>query len=222
MLIDTDPQANTTQVFLNPNEELEPEQTLYAALVNFTPLSSLIRETRFNNLYIAPSHIRMSGLDLELANAFDNRSARLKQAVEQIRESYDFIVIDNPPSLGLVTINSFVASNALVIPVSTAYFALTGLVQLQETIAMVKQRRLNENLVILGVLCTFADQTNVSRDVEMQLRKHFSDLVFQTKIAKNVRLEEAHSNQTHVFDHAPQSTGAQAYKALVKEVLSRQ
>jgi chromosome partitioning protein len=222
LLIDNDPQGNTTQVFMPPQIELTEDQTLYAALVNFAPLSPIIQKTRFNNLHLVPSHIRLSGIDIELANAFDDRSARLKQSLSKIQETYDFIVIDNPPSLGLVTINAFVASHTLIIPVSTAYFALTGLVQLQETIAMVKQRRMNENLQMLGVLCTFTDQTIVSGDVENQLRQHFGKLVFETTIPKNVRLEEAHSNQTHVFDHAPQSTGAQTYKALVKEVLSRQ
>lgn len=220
LLIDTDPQANTTQVFINENE-LEPEQTLYGALINFMSLSSMIRQTRFANLHIVPSHIRLSGVDLELASALDNRSARLKKAIDQVRDQFDYIIIDNPPSLGLLTINSFVASDALLIPVSTAYFALTGLVQLQETIAMVQQTQMNSSLSILGVLCTFSDNTIVSRDVENKLRQHFRKLVFEATIPRNVSLEEAHSNLTHIFEYAPQSTGAQAYKALVKEVLAR-
>lgn len=220
LLVDVDPQGNTTQVFI-PDPELELEQTLYNTLINFTPVASIVRQTQFPNLYILPSHIRLSGIDLELATALDNRSARLRQALSPVREQFDYIVIDNPPSLGLLTINSFVASDVLLIPVSTAYFALTGLVQLQETIAMVQQTQMNPALGVLGVLCTFADNTLVSRDVEMQLRQHFGDLVFEATIPKNVRLEEAHSNQTHIFEHAPQSTGAVAYKSLVKEVLNR-
>ena len=109
----------------------------------------------------------------------------------------------------------------LIIPVSTGFFAMTGLVQLQESIDMIKQTRLNPKLEILGVLCTFSDHTNVSRDVEKQLRDYFDDLVFKTVITKNVSLEEAHSNYTHIFEYAPNSAGAQAYKSLVKEVLSR-
>ena len=221
LLIDADPQANTTQVFIHPDIEIDLEKSLYNVLIKFAPLSSIVAATAFDNLYFVPSHIRLSGADLELAQAFDNRSARLKQAIDRIHDRYDYIIIDNPPSLGLLTINSFVASDRLIIPVSTAFFALTGLVQLQETIGMVKQTQLNPDLDILGVLCTFSDSTNVSRDVEKQLRSHFGDLVFQTKIPKNVSLEEAHSNHTHVFAHAPTSTGAQAYKALVKEVISR-
>jgi chromosome partitioning protein len=172
-------------------------------------------------LDIAPSHIRLSGADLELAQAFDNRSERLKRALSQLKDRYDHVIIDNPPALGLLTINAFVASERILIPVSTGFFALSGLVQLQETVGMVKQTQLNPALEILGVLCTFADHTNVSRDVERQLRLYFGDLVFDTTIPKNVSLEEAHSNHTHVFDYAPNSSGARAYRALVKEVIAR-
>jgi chromosome partitioning protein len=163
----------------------------------------------------------LSSIDLELAQAIDNRSARLKRAVDEVKSRYDYVIIDNPPSLGLLTINSFVASDRLVIPVSTAFFALTGLVQLQETIEMVRQTQLNPQLAILGVLCTFSDHTNVARDVEQQLRSFFGAQVFRTAIPKNVSLEEAHSRHTHVFDYAPRSVGAVAYKKLVKEIVSR-
>ncbi len=221
LLIDADPQANTTQVFIHPDVELELEKTLYSVLIKFAPLSSVVRDTCIHNLSLIPSHLRLSSADLELAQALDNRSARLKQAVQEIRAAYDYIIIDNPPSLGLVTINSFSASDVLIIPVSTAYFALTGMDQLQETIAMVRQTRLNPDLRILGVVCTFADSTNVSRDVETQLRHYFGNLVFASTIPKNISLEEAHSNHTHIFDYAPKSTGARAYKLLVREVVAR-
>ncbi|MEO8391777.1 MAG: ParA family protein [Chloroflexota bacterium] len=221
LLVDTDPQANVTQVFIHPNVEIELVKSLYNVIMQFAPLSTVIQPTQTPNLDFIPSHIRLSSVDLELAQAFDNRSARLQQAVEQVRDRYDYIIIDNPPSLGLLTINSFVASDRLLIPVSTAFFAMTGLVQLQETIEMVKQRQLNPLLDVLGVLCTFSESTNVSKDVEQQLRKHFGNRVFEVTIPKNVSLEEAHSNHTHVFEYAPNSTGAAAYKALVKEVIQR-
>lgn len=221
LLIDVDPQANTTQVFIHPNIEIDLEKSLYNVVIRFAPLASVVQRTEFPNLDFVPSHIRLSGVDLELAQAFDNRSARLKQAIDQLKPHYDYIIMDNAPSLGLLTINSFVASDRLIIPVSTAFFALTGLVQLQETIGMVKQTQLNPSLEILGVLCTFTENTNVSKDVEQQLRSHFGDVVFQTKIPKNVSLEEAHSHHTHIFAHSPSSSGAMAYKALVKEVLTR-
>lgn len=221
LLVDTDPQANVTQVFIHPNVEIELEKSLYNVIMQFTPMSTVIQPTQTSNLDFIPSHIRLSGIDLELAQAFDNRSARLQQAVAQIRDRYDYIIIDNPPSLGLLTINSFVASDRLLIPVSPAFFAMTGLVQLQETIEMVKQRQLNPLLDIIGVLCTFSENTNVSKDVEKQLRGHFGKRVFEITIPKNVSLEEAHSHHTHVFDYAPTSSGASAYKALVKEVIQR-
>jgi chromosome partitioning protein len=221
LLIDADPQTNATQVFIHPNIEIEPEKSLYNVIINFAPLVSVTRETRFPNLHIVPSHIRLSGADLELAQAFDNRSARLKNAIDALKERYDYVIVDNPPALGLMTINSFVASDGLLVPVSTAFFALSGLVQLQETISMVKQTQLNPGLDILGVVCTFSDKTNVSRDVERQLRVYFRDKVFKTVIPKNVALEEAHSNHTHIFDYSPTSAGARAYKALIKELISR-
>ncbi len=113
------------------------------------------------------------------------------------------------------------ASDKLIVPVSTGFFALSGLQQLQETIDMVKQTRLNPHLEILGVLCTFSDRTNVSKDVQKQLKDYFGDLVFETSIPKNVSLEEAHSRYAHIFDYAPNSAGAHAYRKLVKEVVSR-
>lgn len=221
LLIDLDPQTNTTRVFIHPDAEIPLERSLYNVVIKFAPLASVVQKTRFDNLVFAPSHIRLSSADLELAQAFDNRSERLKRALGRIRQKYDYTIIDTPPSLGLLTINSFVASDRLIIPVSTGFFALTGLVQLQETVDMVRQTQLNPDLDILGVLCTFSERTNVSKDVESQLREYFGELVFDTVIPKNVSLEEAHSNHTHIFEYAPKSTGAAAYKALVKEVVSR-
>jgi chromosome partitioning protein len=221
LLIDTDAQANSTRVFIHPDVEAPLEKSLYNVIINFSPLSSVIRKTISNNLSFVPAHIRLSGIDLELAQAIDNRSERLKRALEAVKEQFDYIIIDTPPSLGILTINSFVASDKLLVPVSTGFFALTGLVQLQETIDKVRQTQLNPTLGIIGVLCTFSDRTNVSKDVEKQLREYFGDLVFKTVIPKNISLEEAHSNHTHIFDYSPNSAGALAYKELVKEVIQR-
>ncbi len=221
LLIDADPQANTTSVFIHPDMEVPLEQSLYNVLIKFAPLSSVVQSTTVDNLSIVPAHIRLSGLDLELAQALDNRSARLKNALEQVRDQYDYIIIDNPPSLGLITINSFTASDSLIIPVSTAYFALTGLVQLRETIDMVRNTQLNPDLKILGVLCTFVENTNVSRDVQQQLQQYFDKLVFKTAVPKNVSLEEAHSHHAPIFTYAPTSTGARCYRKLVQEIIQR-
>ena len=221
LLLDLDAQANITNVFIHEKKELPVDQTLYHVLINFFPLKHIIKPTQTDNLFIAPAHIRLSSVDLELAQAFDNRSERLKKAIETAKDHYDHLIIDTPPSLGLLTINALAASDYLLIPVSTGYFALTGLVQLQETISMVKQTQLNPSLNILGVLCTFVEHTRVSRDVEAQLREYLSDLVFSTTIPKNVSLEEAHSRHMDIFRYAPNSKGAQAYHALAKEVISR-
>jgi chromosome partitioning protein len=221
LLIDTDAQANSTRVFIHPDVEVPLEKSLYSIIINFSPLASVIRKTNCNNLSFVPAHIRLSGIDLELAQAIDNRSERLKRSLGAAKEQFDYIIIDTPPSLGILTINSFVASDKLLVPVSTGFFALTGLVQLQETIDKVRQTQLNPTLGILGVLCTFSDRTNVSKDVETQLREYFGDLVFKTVIPKNISLEEAHSNHTHIFDYSPNSAGALAYKELVKEVILR-
>jgi chromosome partitioning protein len=221
LLIDTDPQTNTTRVFIHPDIEIDLDKSLYNSIIKLSPLSTIIRKTKFPNLDIVPSHIRLSSADLELAQALDNRSERLRRAIGNLKDRYDYIIIDNPPSLGLITINSFTASDKLLIPVSTGFFAMTGLVQLQETVEMVKQNQLNPNLEIMGVLITFVDNTNVSKDVNTKLREHFGDLVFDTMIPKNVSLEEAHSRHTHIFEYAPKSAGARAYKELVREVLAR-
>lgn len=221
LLIDLDPQANISKVFITNDDEIPLQRTLYNVLINFYPLENIIQETKTKNLFIAPSHIRLSGADLELSQAMDNRSERLKRSLSPIVGQYDHILIDTPPSLGLLTINALAASDKLVIPVSTGFFALTGLVQLKETIEMVIQTQLNPGLGILGVLCTFSERTNVSKDVENQLLDYFGDQVFKTTIPKNVSLEEAHSNHTHIFNYAPKSQGAKAYKNLVKEVLQR-
>ena len=221
LLIDTDAQANSTRVFIHPEVEVPLEKSLYNVIINFSPLASVIRKTNSNNLSFVPAHIRLSGIDLELAQAIDNRSERLKRALGAAKEQFDYIIIDTPPSLGILTINSFVASDKLLVPVSTGFFALTGLVQLQETIDKVRQTQLNPTLGILGVLCTLSDRTNVSKDVEKQLREYFGGLVFKTVIPKNISLEEAHSNHTHIFDYSPNSAGALAYQELVKEVILR-
>ena len=221
LLIDLDPQANITKVFINQEDEIPLQRSLYNVLINFYPLENIIQETKTKNLYLVPSHIRLSGADLELSQAMDNRSERLKRSLSPILQHYDYILIDTPPSLGLLTINALAASDKLIIPVSTGFFALTGLVQLNETIQMVKQTQLNQSLSILGVLCTFSERTNVTKDVEKQLRDYFGDSVFKTIIPKNVSLEEAHSNHTHIFEYAPRCQGAEAFKALVKEVLAR-
>jgi chromosome partitioning protein len=221
LLLDMDPQMNATQVFLHPEREVELEQSLYSPLIHTAPVSPLIRNTALENLDFVPAHMRMSGIEMDLAHVYDNRGARLRLVLHGISDRYDYIIIDNPPALGLLTVNSFAASERLLIPVSPDFFALNGLAHLLEVVEMVKQTQLNPTLNIIGVLCTKSERTNVSTDVTRQLHQYFDDLVFDTKIPKNISLEEAHSRHTHIFDYAPHSAGARAYKALAKEVITR-
>ena len=221
LLIDGDPQTNSTYVFARTETEIPLSKTLYNVIIKFAPLAPLVLPTAVDNLFLIPSHIRLSSVDLEMSQALDNRSERLRRALSKLEKDYDYIIIDNPPWLGLLTINAFVASNGLIVPVSPGFFALSGLAQLQESIDLVRQTQLNPKLEIMGALFTKADRTNVSKDVERQLRDYFGEQVFKTVIPKNVSLEEAHSNHTHIFDYAPNSSGARAYKALVKEVMAR-
>ena len=221
LLIDGDPQTNSTYVFARTETEIPLSKTLYNVIIKFAPLAPLVLPTAVDNLFLIPSHIRLSSVDLEMSQALDNRSERLRRALSKLEKDYDYIVIDNPPWLGLLTINAFVASDRIIVPVSPGFFALSGLAQLQESIDLVRQTQLNPKLEIMGALFTKADRTNVSKDVERQLRDYFGEQVFKTVIPKNVSLEEAHSNHTHIFDYAPNSSGARAYKALVKEVMAR-
>ena len=222
LLIDADPQTNATQVFIHPDQRDQTGQVAVSASCSTSlPCPASSGKASFRTWISSPSHIRLSGVDLELASALDNRSARLKKALDPVRDRYDYIVIDNPPSLGLMTINSFVASDRLVIPVSTAFFALSGLVQLQETIGMVKQAQLNPHLDIMGVVCTFSDRTHVSSDVERQLREYFGKLIFADHHSQERRAGRSPLQSQPHFRLLPNSAGALAYKSLVQEVLKR-
>ena len=212
--------ASPSNKELSKFPEMDKSESMYSVLIDQKPLREIIRKTKTPNLYIAPSHIRLSSADLELANALDNRSERLARKINEVKREYDFIVIDNPPSLGLLTINALTASEWVFIPVAQGFFSLHGLSQLSETLAMVKQQ-LNPNLKFLGVLPTKTQRTRVSKGVVGYLEHYLSGWVLKSDIPMNVKVEEAHSCHTHVFEHAPNSKGAEAYRALVKEILER-
>ena len=201
------------------NYERDVRYSLYGVMIDDVPLSEVIMETNVANLHLVPAHIRLSEIDLKLATMLDNRTAILKNALLEVEDQYDFIVIDTPPSLGLLTYNALIATDVVLIPVSAAYFGLKGLKQLIEAAIFVKKKRLNPDLKVLGVLNTKTDMTNVSVDVVNIIREYFGDKAFTTTIPKNVSLEEAHSRKTHIFEHAPHSNGASAYKSLVDEIL---
>ena len=215
LLVDLDPQGNLTMSQgLNPDTI---ERSMFDVLVHRMPITQVI-ETR--EVDIAVSSIDLAGADMALSSQI-GRERALEKGLAPIRDNYDFILIDTPPSLGLLTINAFVAATGVLVPVQTEYFALEGLAGLLDTLALV-QRELNPRLTVAGMLLTMHDnRTRLGRDVEREVREHFPDLVFSTVIPRNVRVGEAPSYGLPVTHHDPHSAGAEAYFELAKEVAAR-
>lgn len=218
LLIDIDPQANLTTGLLGP---VEPEQTVYQLLVTDAAQSKdIVRPALAAGVDLLPSSIDLAGAEVELISTIGGQTVlRTKLAAASL--NYDFIIIDPPPSLGLLTINALAASTEVLIPVSASYFGLRGIIRLEKTIANVRTRLDTPDLRIAGVLATMTDNTNVSLDVIEAIKGRFGATAFETSIPRNVRVEEAHSVTLPVQAHAPSSKGAQAYQELVKEVLAR-
>ena len=216
MLIDLDPQAHATLGLGCDPESLN--RTVYDLFADTDmPVSELTAASNVEGLTLLPSNVLLSGVELELAS-LENREYVLRERIKEVNGSYDMCLIDCSPSLSLLTVNALVASDEVIIPVQTHYYALEGLRQLLETIDIV-QRRFNENLAILGVLLTFVEnRTKLSRQVQRQMREYFGELVFDTVIHKDVRLAEAPSAHEPVFVYAPESTGALEHKILAEEI----
>jgi chromosome partitioning protein len=216
LLIDLDPQAHAT-LGLGCDPE-SADKTVYNLFTEpGLSLSGLISGSKIEGLTLIPSNILLSGVEHELAS-MERREYALANRISEVNGSYDMCLIDCSPSLSLLTINALVASDNVIIPVQTHYYALEGLRQLLETVDIV-QRCYNENLEILGVLLTFVEsRTKLSRQVQRQMREHFGDLVFDTVIHKDVRLAEAPSAHEPVFAYAPDSTGAIEHKILAEEI----
>jgi chromosome partitioning protein len=216
LLIDMDSQANATAVFIDNPDKLK--NAIYDVLINNTPLKEVIISTKVKNLDIVPSNIMLSAADIKLANVL-GRERLLKKRIKGL--IYDYIIIDTPPSLGLLTVNSLTAANEVIIPISMSYFALKGVKLLEETIENVKENLDHPELKISGVLATYFDPvTNVSKDALRMIKDYFGDLVFKTIIRKNIKLEEAHSSGVPIFDYEPRCIGAEDYNNLVEEVLN--
>lgn len=215
LLVDMDPQANAS--FALTGQEY-PDANIYHVLKEVMSLNDILVQGDIANLMIAPSDIDLAGAEVELLQAVGGQQ-RLKNALQEVR-GFDYVIIDAPPSLGLLTINTLVAADGVIIPVDCGFFSLRGIVRLEDSIAKVK-KHLGGTTHICGVVCTLFDNTNVSRDVVAAVRQRFGDMAFATKIPKNVKLEEAHSRAQHVFAYAPESAGAESYHALVKEILNR-
>ena len=217
LLVDTDPQGNATSgVGIDKNNVTN---SVYDMLVEDTDINKCVLETAQENLCIIPANIALAGAEIELVSAM-SREVRLKYAFKELNEDFDYIIIDCPPSLGLLTINSFTAASGIIIPVQCEYYALEGLSQLLNTIKLV-QRHLNQSLVIEGVLLTMYDaRTNLGNDVIAEVKAHFEDKVYETIIPRNVRLSEAPSHGQPINVYDARSTGAKTYKSLAEEVIS--
>lgn len=218
LLVDIDPQANSTSGLGFDKREIE--KSVYNILTDAMPPQEAVIVTDINCLHLLPSSIDLVGAEIELVN-LPNREFKLKQALEPLRESYDYIIVDCPPSLGLLTINTLVAADNVIIPIQCEYYALEGLSQLLNTIALV-QKHLNPNLTIHGILLTMYDgRLNLSRQVADEARKYFSDKVYETVINRNVRLSEAPSFGKPILLYDVECSGAQNYLRFAREVLSR-
>jgi chromosome partitioning protein len=218
LLIDLDPQGNTSLSFLEPTSIGESAFELFTEVNQ--PLENLIYSTKVENLEIIPSKINLAKLEAKLVGDFD-AIFRLRDRIEQIRLNYDFIFIDTPPTLGLITVNALVAANYVLIPIQSSYFALEGTDDLLETVEKVRSRP-NPDLELLGVMVTLFDKrTALSKDVEAQIRDVFGDKAFKTVINRSVRLEESPAHKETIFTFSPKSSGAAEYHNLSKEVLER-
>ena len=219
LLIDADPQANTSSGLGVEIRELET--TIYECLVNGIDPHKAVLATSTKNLSLIPSHIDLVGAEIEMLN-MEHREQLLKKMLDQVRNEYDYILIDCSPSLGLITVNALTASDSVIIPVQCEFFALEGIAKLLNTIKIIKSK-LNPNLKVEGFLLTmFDNRLRLSNQVYEEVKRHFGDLVFNTVIARNVRLSEAPSHGISVLEYDPSSKGAQNYKALAKELINRQ
>jgi len=218
LVIDLDPQANATSGLGIEKSELE--NTTYDVLINDCPVEDVILESSALNVDIIPTNINLAGAEVELVNAI-SRENILKSAIADIKDDYDYILIDCPPSLGLLTINALTASDGIIIPIQGEYYALEGLSQLVETINIVK-KKLNPDIEIIGVVLTMFDmRTQLSKQVREEVEEYFKKKVFKTVIPRNVRLAEAPSHGLAISDYDKSSKGAKAYESLAAEVLKR-
>lgn len=217
MLVDIDPQGNASSgVGINKGEI---ENCIYNVLVDDVPLKDVREHTELDNLDVIPATIQLAGAEVELVPAI-SRELRLKRAIDTIKDEYDYIIIDCPPSLGLLTLNALTASDSVLIPVQCEYYALEGLSQLLNTIRIV-QKQLNAELQIEGVLLTMLDaRTNLGIQVIEEVKKYFQNKVFDTIIPRNVRLSEAPSHGKPILLYDPKSKGAEVYLELAKEVIA--
>ena len=219
LLVDADPQANTTSG-LNFDPENDQENTLYEVLIGKTTFWNIMLETEIAHLKLIPSHINLVGAEIEMLS-LDDRESILKTALNEVKDQFDYVIIDCSPSLGLITINALTAADSVIIPVQCEYFALEGLGKLLNTIKLV-QNRLNPDLQIEGFLLTMFDgRLRLANQVVEEVRHHFGDMVFNTIIQRNVKLSEAPSHGKPALLYDAISVGTNNYLNLAKEILKK-
>lgn len=218
LLVDLDPQGNATSGFgLDKNQR---EECVYDALLSEVPIAQLIEPVGVENVFVVPSTIQLAGAEIELVSAF-SRETKLKQVLVPVLTDFDYVIVDCPPSLGLLTINALTAANGVLIPVQCEYYALEGLTKLLESVRLVKTH-LNPELEVFGVVMTMFDsRTRLSQQVTQEVRDFFGERVFETVIPRSVRLSEAPSFGQPITIYDPAGRGAEAYQLLAKEVISR-
>jgi chromosome partitioning protein len=218
LLIDLDPQANSTLTFFALKEI---QHSLYDVLADHKmPLTEIVKTTQYANLCVAPAKISLAKLEATLVGQFD-APYRLKDALIAARDSFEFIVIDTPPTLGIMTVNAMVAATYLLVPIQAGYYAMEGTDDLLETMERIRSRP-NPELKLLGVVLTLFDKrTNLARDIHKHVSQVFGDKIFRTVIGKNVRLEESPAYRETIFSFAPGSPGAEDYAGLAREVMQR-
>lgn len=217
LLVDIDPQANATSGLGIEHRNLP--FGVYEAIIGQKPLYSVIKHTVQDKFKIAPSTLSLAGAGIELVN-MEDREFRLNKIIDEIKEEYDYVIIDGPPSLGLLTVNSLVAADEVLIPIQSEYYALEGLSQLLETIALV-QGNLKPELGVMGAIITMFDKRNkLSGSVMNELYKYFPNRVFRSVIPRSVRLAEAPSYGRSILHYDPKSKGGKAYERLAREVIN--
>lgn len=217
LLIDLDPQGNASTGL--GIDKKTADFSIYDVLINDESISKVIMKTPQENLYICPASMSLAGAEIELVSRI-SRETRIKSALEEINNLFDYVFIDCPPSLGLLTLNALTAAHTVLVPIQCEYFALEGLSQLMETVKLV-QKHLNKSLLVEGVVLTMFDpRTNLSVEVAEEVRRHFTNKVYQTLIPRNVRLSEAPSYGLPIIIYDPSSKGASAYLSLADELIA--
>lgn len=220
LVIDFDPQGNATSALGIDKASLAPNRTTYHALIGETPFSDVIVATEMDSLFVAPADGNLAGAEIELVGEFA-RESKLKAAISSVRDQYDYILIDSPPSLGLLTINALTAADSFLVPLQCEYFALEGLSQLLRTVELIRLN-LNQQLKNEGIILTMYDVRNkLSQEIEAEVRQHFGEQVFSTVVPRNVRLSESTSFGKPILLYDINSKGCAAYLSLAKELLGR-